>query len=271
MKPKDRKKEPSESRYQVEALSRGLAILELFTRETPALSLSEVVSTLEMNKTTAYRFLTTLEAMGYLEKEPSTRCYRPSLKVLQLGFRAINLDVRQAARPYLESLSQEMRETVSLGVLSGTDVIYIDRVRNRSIVGVVLEIGSRLPAHTVTIGKVLLADYSPDKLDAFFEKAGMEEYGPKTITDREKFLAELSLAREQGYAICDEELAPGLLAAGAPIRDHHGKSIAGINVSGSVSTISRERLRAEIAPAVVETALRISRAVGYVPEAKIEG
>lgn len=266
MKPKGKIKAPSESRYQVEALSRGLAILELFTRETPTLSLREVVAALEMNKSTAYRFLTTLEAMGYLEKEPSTRCYRPSLKVLQLGFRAINLDVRQVARPYLERLAQEMRETVSLGVMSGVDIIYIDRVRNRSIVGVVLEVGSRLPAHAVTIGKVLLADYSPDKLDVFFKKAGMEEYGPKTISSREEFLAELSLAREQGYAICDEELAPGLLAAGAPIRDHHGKAIAAINVSGSVNTISRERLRTEIVPAVVETALQISRAVGYVSD-----
>nr|NJM01640.1 IclR family transcriptional regulator [Desulfobacula sp.] len=187
MKPKGRKREPSESRYQIEALSRGLAILELFTRETPTLSLSEVVSALEMNKTTAYRFLATLEAMGYLEKESSTRCYRPSLKVLQLGFRAINLDVRQAARPYLESLSQKMRETVSLGVLSGTDVIYIDRVRNRSIVGVVLEIGSRLPAHTVTIGKVLLADYSPDKLDSFLKKPGWRNTGQRPLPTGKNF------------------------------------------------------------------------------------
>ena len=266
MKLKGKIKGPSESRYQVEALARGLAILELFTREVPTLSLSEVVAALEINKSTAYRFLTTLETMGYLERNPSSRRYFPSLKVLQLGFRAINLDVRHAARPYLEHLAEKLCETVSMGVMNGADVIYIDRVRNRSIVGVVLEVGSRLPAHAVTIGKVLLADYSQDKLEVFFEKAKLKGYGPKTITTREGFLAELCLAREQGYAICDEELTPGLRAAGAPIRDHHGKSVAAINVSGSVSTISLERLKTEIVPAVVETARQISQAVGYVPD-----
>ena len=266
MKLKGKIKGPSESRYQVEALARGLAILELFTREVPTLSLSEVVAALEINKSTAYRFLTTLETLGYLERDPSSRRYCPSLKVLQLGFRAINLDVRHVARPYLERLAEELCETVSMGVMNETDVIYIDRVRNRSIVGVVLEVGSRLPAHAVTIGKVLLADYSQDKLDIFFEKADLKEYGPKTILSREGFLAELSLAREQGYAVCDEELASGLRAAGAPIRDHHGKSIAAINVSGSVSTISIERLKTEIVPAVVETARQISQAIGYVPD-----
>lgn len=264
MKPKSPKKESSESRYQVEALARGLAILELFTQEASSLSLTEIVSALDINKSTAYRFLSTLETMGYLEKDPETRRYRPSLKVLQLGFRAINLDVRQVARPYLEQLAQDMRETVSMGVMSGTDVIYIDRVRNRSIVGVMLEVGSRLPAHAVTIGKVLLADCSSEILLNYFEKTVLKAYGPKTITTREDFMAELSETRELGYAICDEELAAGLRAAGAPIRDHHGKAVAAINVSGSLSTISLERLKTEIVPAVLETAFQISKALGYV-------
>jgi IclR family transcriptional regulator, pca regulon regulatory protein len=264
MKPNPIKKEASESRYHVEALARGLAILELFTQEAPALSLSDIVSSLEINKSTAFRFLTTLETMGYLEKDPSTRRYRPSVKVLQLGFRAINLEVRQVARPFLERLAQEVRETVSMGILSGTDVIYIDRVRNRSIVGVVLEVGSRLPAHTVTIGKVLLADCLPEDLALFFDKTKLKKIVPKTISTRENLLAELSVVREQGFAVCDEELAAGLRAAGAPVRNHNGKAIAAINVSGSISTISLERLRNEVVPALVETAKQISLALGYV-------
>ena len=264
MKLKSTKKEAPESRYQVEALARGLAILELFTDEAPTLSLSDIVASLEINKSTAFRFLSTLESMGYLEREPSTRRYRPSVKVLRLGFRAISLEVRQVARPYLERLAQELGETVSMGVLNGTDVIYIDRVRNRAIVGVVLDVGSHLPAHTTTIGKVLLADCLPDDVAGFLEKARLEKIAPRTITTREALLAELSVVRDQGYAICDEEVAAGLRAAGAPIRDNNGKAIAGINVSGSVSTISLERLKIEVVPAVVETASQISLALGYV-------
>lgn len=266
MKPMGTKMETSESRYQIEALARGLAILELFTSEEPSLSLSDIVAALGLNKSTAFRFLSTLEAMGYLEREPSTRRYRPSLKVLRLGFRAINLEVRQVARPHLERLAQELGETVSLGVLRGTDVVYIDRVRNRAIVGVTLGLGSQLPAHTTTIGKVLLADLPPDELTTFLESVRFEELTPRTLTTGEALLTELNIVRTQGYAICDEELAPGLRAAGAPVRDIDGKAIAAINVSGSISTISHERLKAEIVPAVVRTAHQISSALGYLGE-----
>ncbi len=256
------KKESHESGYQVEALARGLAILELFTRDTRSLSLSDIVASLGMNKSTAFRFLSTLERMGYLEKEPSTRRYRPSLKVLQLGFRALDLEVRQVARPYLEQLAQEVGETVSMGIMNGIDVIYIDRVRNRAIVGIVLDIGSHLPAHCTTIGKVLLSELTHDALDVFFEKTRLEKLGPQTITTREAFLAELAVVRGQGYAICDEEVAAGLRAAGAPIRDYTGKPIAAVNVSGSVSTITQERLLTELVPSVMRAARKISSALG---------
>ena len=79
-----------QSRYTIEALARGLEILELFTYENPSLSLAEIVSTLSSNKATIFRALSTLETMGYLEHDAATRRYRPALKVLQLGFRAIN-------------------------------------------------------------------------------------------------------------------------------------------------------------------------------------
>ncbi len=262
MKPRT-PKETSESRYLVESLTKGLAILELFTLESPTLSLADIVSSLGLNKSTAFRFLSTLEASGYLERDPLTRRYRPSLKVLRLGFRAINLEVRQVARPYLERLSQELGETVSLGVLSGTDVVYVDRVRNQAIVGVLLDIGSHLPVYSTTLGKVLLAELAPDELAAFVEKIKFEELTHKTLVKPETLLNELSVVREQGYAICDEELAVGLRAAGAAIRNNNGKAIAAINVSGSASTISLERLLSVVAPAVVRTANQISLALGY--------
>src|SRR5512137_313130 len=95
------------SRYDIQALVRGLEILALFTPESPSLSLTEIVATLELNKSTAFRVLSTLETLGYLERDPATRRYRPGLKVLQLGFTALNgLEVGQVARPYLERLAQ---------------------------------------------------------------------------------------------------------------------------------------------------------------------
>jgi IclR family pca regulon transcriptional regulator len=264
MKPMNAKKEKAGSRYNIEALARGLEILGLFTFDTPSLSFAEIVTALKSNKSTTFRVLSTLQAMGYLERVPATRRYRPSLKVLQLGFTAINrLEVRQVARPYLEQLAQELDETVSLCVLNGTDVVYVDRVRNRAIVGVVLDIGSHLPAHCTTMGKILLADLPPKDLESFLNGAELTRYTARTVTEKEALFTEFSQIRRNGYALSNGELAAGLRAAGTAIRDNSGKVVAAINVSGSATTISLRRLKKEIVPALMRAAARISLALGY--------
>jgi IclR family pca regulon transcriptional regulator len=205
-----------------------------------------------------------LEALGYLQRDPATRRYRPGLKVLQLGFTALSgLEVGQVARPYLERLAQGVNETASLGVLDGMHIIYVDRVRNRAIVGVVIGIGSHVPAHCTSLGKVLLADLPPDELDRRLTDANLTVFTSHTITDGRVLRDELALVRQRGYATSDEELAVGLRAVAAPIRNATQKAVAAINVSGPVTTISRERLKTQIVPAVVKTATQISLALGY--------
>lgn len=263
MKPTHPGAHTAKPRYGIEALARGLEILALFTPESPSLSLTEIVAALELNKSTAFRVLSTLEASGYLERDPATRRYRPGLKVLQLGFTALNgLEVGQAARPYLERLAQGVDETASLGVLDGMRVIYLDRIRNRAIVGVVIGIGSHVPAHCTSLGKVLLADLPPDELNCRLADADLTAFTSHTLTDHRALLGELTLVRQRGYATSDEELAVGLRAVAAPIRNASQKAVAAINVSGPVTTISRERLKAEIIPAVVKTAAQISLSLG---------
>ena len=272
MKPIPTENNRRTSRYNIEALARGLDILELFSPQNPSVSMKEVISLLKLNKSTTFRLLSTLEAMGYIERDPEARRYRPSLKVLRLGFTVINsMEVRQIARPHLERLAQEVDETVSLCVLDGDHVIYVDRVRNKSIVGVMLKTGSRVPAHCTTIGKVLLADLSPDQLDIFFHAAKLDPFTSRTINDQDALLCELLKVRKNGYAICNGELAVGLRAAGAPIYNHQQKAIAAINVSGSSTTITINHLKKTIVPAVVRTAARISLALGYAPTKMKEG
>ena len=252
------------SRYTIEALSRGLEVLSLFRAENPSLSLTQIVTAMRSSKSTIFRVLSTLETMGYLEHDPATRRYAPALKVLQLGFTAINgLEVRQVARPYLERLAIELDETVSLGVLDGLDLVYVDRVRNHAIVGVLLNIGSHLPAHCTALGKVLMAALPPDELDRRLASTELASLTPDTITDPAALRSELSRVRKQGYALCDGDLAVGLRAVGAPIRNYGGKAIAAINVTGSEATISLQRLENEIVPALLGTAARISLALGY--------
>ena len=260
--------ESSKSRYNIEALSRGLEILTLFSALCPTLSLMQIVEKLKINKSTAYRVLSTLESSQYLELDPSTRLYRPGLKVLQLGFTAINgIELRQLARPHLERLSRMVGETVSLAVLNDFQTIYIDRIRNQMIVGVILEVGSSIPAHCTSLGKVLLADLPDEEINILLGKNLLTGFTIKTVVTADELRSELILARKMGYALDDEELADGLRAVSAPIRDNNRRAIAAVNVTGTTNRISFERLYSEIIPALLDVTSQISTALGYFPEA----
>src|SRR5581483_1227400 len=256
----------TKSRYTIEALARGLAALALFTAERPSLPFNEIVEALGLPKSSAFRVIATLEQLGYLEQNPTTRHYRPGLKVFQLGFAALaGLELQQVARPQLERLAAELDETASLAVLEGADIVYIDRIRNRAIVGVMLGIGSHLPAHCASLGKVLLADLPEPELAQRLSHANLARMTDNTIVDRAALLAELAEIREHGYAISDQELAAGLRAVAAPIRDRSRRAVAAINISGPTTTLNRERLEQAVVPAVVAAAERISRGLGYAP------
>lgn len=256
----------SQSPYQIESLLRGLQVLALFNRETAALSLTEIKDTAKLNKTTAFRIVSTLESAGYLDRDPQTKRYRPGLKVLQLGFTALSsLEFRQVARPYLRRLSQEVGRTVSLSVLDEMEVVYVDRVRVRQVFGVVLGLGSRIPAHCASLGKAVLAYLSPEELSRRLDSANLQAYTPHTITKRDALEAELARIHEQGYSINNEEWVLGLRSTAAPILDDNGTAVAAINISVSVAEVSREELEIRFSPAVHATAQEISHALGYSP------
>jgi IclR family pca regulon transcriptional regulator len=252
------------SRYAIETLERGLNVLTLFSNASSELTLTEISRSAELNMTTSLRIASTLEAAGYLRRDPDTKRYRPSLKVLQLGFSALrSMDIRQAARPDLERLSRETGETVSHAVLDGLEIVYVDRIRNRQIVGVVLGMGSRLPAHCTSMGKAILAFLPDEQLGARLDGSQLKACTANTIANVETLKADLIKVRKQGYAVNNQELAIGLRAVAAPIRGEDGSVVAAINVSGSTETISRSRLRQELAPLLMKTASEISQVLGY--------
>ena len=252
------------SRYSIETLERGLSVLSLFSNDTSELTLTEISRSADINMTTSLRIASTLEGAGYLRRDPETKRYRPSLKVLQLGFSALrSMDIRQSARPYLERLSKETGETVSLAVLDGLEIVYVDRIRNRQIVGVVLGMGSRLPAHCTSMGKAMLAYLPEDQLKARLNGAVLAACTGNTIVEIDSLAADLAKVRRRGYAINNQELAVGLRAVAAPIWGEHGQVVAAINVSGSTETVSRSRLKQEFVPLLSTTSAEISQSLGF--------
>lgn len=253
----------SPTRYKIEALACGLEILTLFTSENTSLSLADIVAATNLNKSRAFRVVSTLEMFGYLERDPTTRSYRPGLKVLELGFGALNsLEIAQIAQPYLKSLSDACGETTNMSIRDGAEIIYVARYVTKQIISVNLQRGSRLPAYCTSMGKVQFIDCSRQELLELLGEGPYLQRSLSTITCLNELTEELDKVRRQGYAINDEELAVGLRSVAAPVRDYGGKVVAAINISVPGSRISRQVLEEQLAPQVVDTARQISIALG---------
>ena len=252
------------STYHVESLARGLAVLSAFSEEQPDLSLTDISQSLQLNKTTTFRLLSTLESLGYVKRDLQTKLYHPGVEVLRLGFLVLNnLEVRQIATPYLRRLVEEVEETVNLAVLDNCEVVYIDRVGSKHLVNVYRSVGSRLPAYCTSTGKAMLAFLPPEQLEEVLTATTWERYTEHTITTPEALKVNLALIRERGFSDSEGEMIPELRDVSAPIYQHDGQVVAAVNISVPTQRVSYEKLIGELGPKVVNTGWKISEALGY--------
>ena len=252
-----------DNRYFIEALHRGLRILEVFSEEAPTLTLAEIVEAVGLDKSTAFRFAYTLQTLGYLKRDPESKRYRPGLKVLKLGFTALNsLDITQLARPYLKELSEKTGETTNLSLRDGAEIVYVVRISPKQMVHINLHVGSRLPVHCTSMGKALLAGFTREEVRALLGEGPYEALTPKTLTSLEELMAELDRVKRKSYAVSDEELTLGARSLAAPIRAKDGEAIAAIDVSISSARLSRWEMEDRFAEPVVKAAKGVSEALG---------
>ncbi|MGP0100669.1 MAG: IclR family transcriptional regulator [Solirubrobacteraceae bacterium] len=255
-----------EPRYS-QSLERGLAILGCFTPRRPVLGIADIADDLGMSRSTTHRYVITLVALGYLEQGAS-RKYRLGLRVTDLGMSALNsTGLREHAHPYLEELRQRTSYTTSLGVLDGTDVLFVDRVRSfrrgRNENGLDLHTGSRLPAYCTSIGKLLLANLPEAEQRELIGQAKLTKRGPNTITSKKALRDELDEIHAAGFAVDDQELAAEVYAIAVPVRNEARDVVAGVALAAPSSAISLEELVVALGPHVVSTADRISARLGY--------
>jgi IclR family pca regulon transcriptional regulator len=249
----------NKDRYYIEALGRGLSVLEAFSRDSPSLSLTKIAEATGLSKSTAFRFIYTLEELGFLSRDPETKQYRPGLKVLRLGFTALNsLEMGQIAQRYLKSLSAKCGWTTNMAVRDEAEIVYVARNKIQQILSVDLHLGSRLPVYCTSMGKAQLIDLSREELLHLLGPDPYPMMGPNTITTVDGLMAELEEVRRSGYAINDEELAAGLRAVGVPVRGRDKSIVAAINVSAPSAHLSRREMEERLAPLLLETAAEIS-------------
>lgn len=225
----------------VDALARGLAVIECFDEAHPQLSLSEVARRANLTPATARRNLHTLVSLGYLRKVESQ--FLLSARVLTLGsgyLRAAHVD--DALMPELRRIVGLFGDAASVAVLAGDEVLYVAHVSEQRGVRPVARIGVTYPAHATSLGRVLLSGLSPDTLDRFLAAAKLEKLTEATCTDRAELRKLITAARDLGYATAVDQLAYGVTSLAVPIHGLRGEVVAALNSSGYTGRLSIENL-----------------------------
>lgn len=248
----------------VEALAKGLAILESFDAANREMTLSEIARKVSLSPAAARRSLITLRALGYVGQTNKRFHLRPKIMTLGSGF-YYSAGIDEVLQPFLRDLVAKFGDASSVGTLHGRDVIYIahssvQRARRAAAV-----VGARYPAYATSLGRVLLADLSPDDLDAYFDGLVIEPLTSKTISDPVALRAEIDRIREAQYSTTVDQLDYGITALAVPIRAIEGHTIAALNTSGYTGMIDADYLIRERLPEMRVVASNMSQTLTRYP------
>jgi IclR family pca regulon transcriptional regulator len=241
----------------IEALARGLEVLRCFRPVRRVWTLSEIAADTGLARPTVRRILLTLEALGYVAAVQRGYVLRP--RVLELGMTYINwLDRWDVARPHMEKLVAQTNESTSIAQLDGSDIVYVARVAVPKIVTLAVTIGTRFPAIATSMGKVLLAAQHVDDLDAVVQEPSRSGITPRWQPTPTELRRELREVRARGWALADQDLAPGIRSIATAIRDGAGDVVAAVNVTVHAAETSVEKLTGDYLPLLLRTAADIS-------------
>jgi DNA-binding IclR family transcriptional regulator len=211
-----------------QTLARGLRLLDLVAEAKDSVTVRELADATALPRSIVQRLLYTLETEGLIERDAQQGGFRLSLKMWSIGCAAIRrLDVREVARPHLQDLARKSSEMVKLGVLDGTDVIYIDSIESPQAVRAYVPVGGRAPAHASATGKAVLAFLPSEKV----AQAGVAKrrYTEHTVVG-EAFAREMEHIRRRGYAVNRGEWSEDVGAVAAPVFDAYGTAIGSVGL-----------------------------------------
>lgn len=249
----------------VQSVERTLDILEALAMADDDLSLSQICEQLDLPLGTVHRLLGTLVNRGYAAQDRATRQYGPGPRLLEMAARAgasRRFQLDQIARPILQELTATTAETSNLLLLRGDEGVYSAQVPSPHMVRMFTEVGQRVPLYCTGAGKAILSGLSVDAFERYLAHTALQRFTPQTLITADALRVAITAAREQGFAIDDEEREPNVCCVAAPIFDRTGTCLGAVSISGPSSRFSRSRAEA-LGPLVRAAADRCSRALGY--------
>jgi IclR family pca regulon transcriptional regulator len=252
----------------IEAIARGLDVIRAFGPGQPVMSLAGVAAASGLPRPTARRILLTLEQLGYVrqagppgpgQQVPSSGGFELTPRVLDLGMSyVLSRGLWEIARPHMEALVAGTRESTSIAQLDGSDIVYVARVAVPKIVTLSVTIGTRFPAMQTSLGKVLLAALPPADAERVLAEQSRSGITPPWQPDAAERAAALREVRARGWALTDEQLAPGIRSVAVPLRDGDGQVIAALNVNSHAAETPLDVLIGKHLPLLLQAAGSIS-------------
>jgi DNA-binding IclR family transcriptional regulator len=237
----DRVSEPAPARRPktIQSVDRAAMLLKAIANARQRPTVVELAELCRLNRSTAWRLLSTLERHGLVERDPVTQRYGVGYGLLGLLAAADHTPLVRRARPVLEALARETGETVNLAIARRFELVYVDQVEPPQIMAVNW-LGRSVPLHATSAGKAFLAFLAEEERDALLERK-LERYTGSTVVDRRRLEKELEAVRRDGYCVCAGEFEEALVGASAPVLDRHGRPLAVVSVWGSEHRIPHAR------------------------------
>ncbi len=253
----------------IEAIARGLDVIRAFGPGQPVMSLASVAAASDLPRPTARRILLTLEQLGYVRQPGARRAasgggqsgggYELTPRVLDLGMSyVLSRGLWEVARPHMEALVAQTRESTSIAQLDGSDIVYVARVAVPKIVTLAVTIGTRFPAMQTSLGKVLLAALPLAEAERVLAEPSRSGITTRWQPDAAERAAALREVRARGWALTDEQLAPGIRSVAVPLRDGEGRVIAALNVNSHAAETPLDVLIGRHLPLLLQAAGSIS-------------
>ncbi|BEQ16101.1 IclR family transcriptional regulator [Desulfoferula mesophila] len=251
-----------QQRYFVQALARGLKVLQVFSAEHPRLTLSQISERTGYNVVAVQRYTDTLMELGFLKRNRHREFFLGP-QVLSLGFAFLNrTQLKKIAEEYISEFSERVQRTLNMAILDGPEVIFIYRKEVHRFLSYDLHAGSKLPAHCTGSGKCLLAGLDDHSLKELLRTADLYRVTPYTIVDPEALWDDLMLTRERGYSIANREWISDLYSLGVPVINQEAKMEAAVNLSLSLEDAKGAHLKSMLEQ-FIELGRSLSAAMGY--------
>lgn len=243
----------------VRAAARAMHVLSAFHHATGPLSLSEIATAADIDRSAAQRLVHTLLKLGYLRRSADDRGYLPAVRLLDHTLDVLRLDpVVQKATPVLLELRKTVRERVDFSIFDETRLIYALRMQSKRETFYATLVGHSVPLDCTAGGRAVLSVLPESEMCRIITATSLLKNTSKTETDPDKLRSQIYQAREDGYAVVVEEFVQGEVALGIAVVGHNGRPLGAIHVAGSLSEWTPHDFVRFIAPVAVEAALAIN-------------